>query len=91
MFNEENKTNNKSKKNPQPHNQSLLKKFLQVFRSRVFFTFDILTWGYDQFMNIVLDNAVEIVSPTEKVDIGMVVIRGNSIQMWECLDKVRQM
>jgi small nuclear ribonucleoprotein G len=46
--------------------------------------------GYDQFMNIVLDNSVEIVSPTEKVDIGMVVIRGNSIQMWECLDKVKQ-
>mmetsp|Transcript_32059 Transcript_32059/g.70238 ORF Transcript_32059/g.70238 Transcript_32059/m.70238 type:complete len:89 (+) Transcript_32059:59-325(+) len=44
--------------------------------------------GYDQFMNIVLDNAVEIKSPTEKNEIGMVVIRGNSIVMWECLDKV---
>eukprot|EP00439_Symbiodinium_sp_Y106_P075315 s312_g14.t2 len=32
--------------------------------------------GYDQFMNIVLDNTVEIVSPTEKNEIGMVVIRG---------------
>mmetsp|Transcript_7091 Transcript_7091/g.19453 ORF Transcript_7091/g.19453 Transcript_7091/m.19453 type:complete len:80 (+) Transcript_7091:70-309(+) len=45
--------------------------------------------GYDQFMNIVLDNTVEIVSPTEKNDIGMVVIRGNSIMMWECLDRVK--
>ena len=27
-------------------------------------------------MNIVLDNTVEIVSPTEKNEIGMVVIRG---------------
>ena len=26
--------------------------------------------GYDQFMNIVLDNTVEIVSPTEKNEIG---------------------
>jgi hypothetical protein len=33
--------------------------------------------GYDQFMNIVLDNTVEIVSPTEKNEIGMVVIRGH--------------
>ncbi|CAE8720335.1 unnamed protein product, partial [Polarella glacialis] len=45
--------------------------------------------GYDQFMNIVLDNTVEIVSPTEKNEIGMVVIRGNSIMMWECLDRVK--
>ena len=45
--------------------------------------------GYDQFMNIVLDQAVEVRSPTEKVDIGMIVIRGNSIVMWECLDKIK--
>merc|ERR1712139_472758 len=45
--------------------------------------------GYDQFMNIVLDNTVEIVSPTEKNEIGMCVIRGNSILMWECLDRVK--
>eukprot|EP00389_Voromonas_pontica_P002076 GDKH01003099.1.p1 GENE.GDKH01003099.1~~GDKH01003099.1.p1 ORF type:complete len:88 (-),score=15.86 GDKH01003099.1:82-345(-) len=45
--------------------------------------------GYDNFMNIVLDNTVEIVSPEEKNDIGMVVIRGNSIVLWECLDKVK--
>jgi small nuclear ribonucleoprotein G len=44
--------------------------------------------GYDQFMNIVLDNTMEILSPTEKKEIGMVVIRGNSIVMWECLDKM---
>ena len=45
--------------------------------------------GYDQFMNIVLDQATEIRSPTEKHEIGMIVIRGNSIVMWECLDKVK--
>ncbi|KAF4654005.1 hypothetical protein FOL47_010178 [Perkinsus chesapeaki] len=45
--------------------------------------------GYDQFMNLVLDNAVELVSRTEKREIGMVVIRGNSILMWECLDRVK--
>ncbi|EER18517.1 Small nuclear ribonucleoprotein G, putative [Perkinsus marinus ATCC 50983] len=45
--------------------------------------------GYDQFMNLVLDNAVELVSRTEKREIGMAVIRGNSILMWECLDRVK--
>ena len=40
-----------------------------------------LLLGYDQFMNIVLDNTVEIVSPTEKNEIGMVVIRGRRRQM----------
>ena len=38
--------------------------------------------GYDQFMNIVLDNTVEIVSPTEKNEIGMVVIRGLQDLFW---------
>jgi len=45
--------------------------------------------GYDQFMNMVLDNAIEVVSPTEKNEIGMIVLRGNSVVMWECLDKVK--
>jgi small nuclear ribonucleoprotein G len=43
--------------------------------------------GYDQFMNIVLDHGVEHVSKTEKKEIGMVVVRGNSISMMECIDK----
>lgn len=29
--------------------------------------------GYDQFMNLVIDNAIEEVSPQEKNNIGMVV------------------
>ncbi|GBE60881.1 small nuclear ribonucleoprotein [Babesia ovata] len=43
--------------------------------------------GYDTFMNIVLDNALEI-NGDEQVKLGMIVIRGNSIIYWECLDKV---
>ncbi|GIX63800.1 small nuclear ribonucleoprotein G, putative [Babesia caballi] len=43
--------------------------------------------GYDTFMNVVLDNALEI-KGDEQVKLGMVVIRGNSIVYWECLDKV---
>lgn len=50
--------------------------------------------GYDTFMNVVLDNALELKGrpgsqQVEKNEIGMVVIRGNSILNWECLDKVK--
>ena len=44
--------------------------------------------GFDQFMNLVLDEAVEEASATEKNTIGMVVIRGNSIVMIEALEKL---
>ncbi|KAI9245315.1 ribonucleoprotein LSM domain-containing protein [Sporodiniella umbellata] len=44
--------------------------------------------GYDPFMNIVLDDTIEEVSPTEKNNIGMVVIRGNSISIMEALERI---
>ena len=44
--------------------------------------------GYDAFMNLVLDDAIEEVSPQIRPEIGMVVVRGNSIQMVELLDKL---
>jgi len=44
--------------------------------------------GYDQFMNLVIDNTIEEVSPNERTDIGMVVIRGNSVVMMEPLEKI---
>lgn len=44
--------------------------------------------GYDQFMNLVIDNTIEEVSATERNNIGMVVIRGNSVVMMEPLEKV---
>uniref|UniRef100_A0A0A9DNK1 Small nuclear ribonucleoprotein G n=1 Tax=Arundo donax TaxID=35708 RepID=A0A0A9DNK1_ARUDO len=42
--------------------------------------------GFDQFMNLVVDNTV--VNGNEKHDIGMVVIRGNSVVMIEALEPV---
>jgi small nuclear ribonucleoprotein G len=45
--------------------------------------------GYDAFMNLVLDNAIEIISKTQKKDLGIIVIRGSSVELWECLDKIR--
>ena len=45
--------------------------------------------GHDHFMNLTIEEAVEVVSPTEKEELGTVVIRGNSIEMWECIDRVR--
>jgi len=44
--------------------------------------------GYDNFMNLVLDETIEEKSATERNDIGMVVIRGNSIVQFECLDRI---
>eukprot|EP00472_Partenskyella_glossopodia_P007982 CAMPEP_0197525588 /NCGR_PEP_ID=MMETSP1318-20131121/13088_1 /TAXON_ID=552666 /ORGANISM="Partenskyella glossopodia, Strain RCC365" /LENGTH=76 /DNA_ID=CAMNT_0043079143 /DNA_START=126 /DNA_END=356 /DNA_ORIENTATION=+ len=43
--------------------------------------------GFDQFMNIVLEETVEEVSEQERNPIGMTVIRGNSIVMMECVEK----
>jgi small nuclear ribonucleoprotein G len=45
--------------------------------------------GYDQFMNLVLEDAQEIsIQDNTKESIGTVMIRGNSIVLWECLDKI---
>lgn len=44
--------------------------------------------GYDQFMNIVLEDAHEFGNKGEKTPLGTVMIRGNSIVLWECLDKI---
>ncbi|KAK2875026.1 Serine/threonine-protein kinase smg1 [Arthroderma sp. PD_2] len=44
--------------------------------------------GYDVFMNIVLDEAVEEKNGGEKVPLGMVVIRGNSVVMLEALERI---
>ncbi|KVI03553.1 Like-Sm (LSM) domain-containing protein [Cynara cardunculus var. scolymus] len=43
--------------------------------------------GFDQFMNLVIDNTVEV-NGEEKNDIGMVVIRGNSVVTVEALEPV---
>ena len=51
--------------------------------------------GYDQYMNIVLDEAIEITKPTSKDgadtnrNLGMIVLRGASVHLWENLDKVQ--
>ena len=44
--------------------------------------------GYDQFMNLVLEDCNEINQSEEKNSAGTVMIRGNSIVLWECLDKI---
>ncbi|KAJ5936671.1 hypothetical protein N7466_003121 [Penicillium verhagenii] len=44
--------------------------------------------GYDVFMNIVLDEAFEEKAGGEKVAIGMIVIRGNSVVMIEALERI---
>ncbi|KAI8609447.1 small nuclear ribonucleoprotein G-like protein [Chytriomyces sp. MP71] len=44
--------------------------------------------GFDPFMNIVLEDATEEIGATNRVDIGMIVIRGNSIVVMEALEKI---
>jgi len=43
--------------------------------------------GFDQFMNLVLEDTIEEVSSTKHNDLGMVVIRGNSIILLEPLER----
>ncbi|KAJ1473200.1 LSM domain-containing protein [Baffinella frigidus] len=43
--------------------------------------------GFDQFMNVVLDHTQEHVNQLEKKEIGMCVVRGNSISMMECHER----
>jgi len=44
--------------------------------------------GFDPFMNLVIDEAVENTKTGEQNNIGMVVIRGNSIILLEALDRI---
>jgi len=44
--------------------------------------------GYDVFLNLVLDDAIEEKDGGEKVRIGQVVIRGNSVVMLEAMERI---
>ncbi|XP_066587174.1 probable small nuclear ribonucleoprotein G [Prorops nasuta] len=44
--------------------------------------------GFDPFMNMVIDESVEESKDGTKNNIGMVVIRGNSVIMLEALDRI---
>lgn len=44
--------------------------------------------GHDNYMNIVLENAQELVGKDKFNNIGKAVIRGNSIIRWDCLDLI---
>ncbi|KZO98041.1 LSM-domain-containing protein [Calocera viscosa TUFC12733] len=45
--------------------------------------------GYDIFLNLVIDDAIEETRPAEKKQIGQVVIRGNSVTSMESLEATR--
>ncbi|CAM9382402.1 small nuclear ribonucleoprotein G [Petromyzon marinus] len=44
--------------------------------------------GFDPFMNLVMDECFELCQGGVQNDVGMVVIRGNSIIMLEALERV---
>ncbi|KAL1651240.1 Serine/threonine-protein kinase smg1 [Diplodia intermedia] len=77
-----------------PQAQPELKKYEQYLDKRLFVQLNgsrkvigVLR-GYDVFLNIVLDEAVEEKPGGEKVRIGMCVIRGNSVVMLEALERI---
>ncbi|TRM68308.1 hypothetical protein BD626DRAFT_395438 [Schizophyllum amplum] len=45
--------------------------------------------GYDLFLNLVIDEALEETTPGQKHPIGTVVIRGNSVTSMETLEAIR--
>ncbi|KAG8936633.1 hypothetical protein FRC03_012427 [Tulasnella sp. 419] len=45
--------------------------------------------GFDIFLNLVVDEAVDESTPAQKTPIGTVVIRGNSVASMETLEAVR--
>ncbi|XP_059106898.1 small nuclear ribonucleoprotein G-like [Peromyscus eremicus] len=47
-----------------------------------------ILWGFDPFMNLVIDECVEMATSGQQNNISMVVIRGNSIIMLEALERV---
>ena len=44
--------------------------------------------GFDPFMNLVLDETIEFAKTGERKEIGMVVMRGNSVVMLEAKDRI---
>ena len=44
--------------------------------------------GFDPFMNLVMDDCVELVNTNSHNSIGMVVVRGNSVTLMEALERV---
>lgn len=44
--------------------------------------------GFDPFMNLVIDEAIEINKRNQQIPIGMVVIRGNAVVLLESLDRI---
>ena len=44
--------------------------------------------GYDPFMNLVLDEGTEVAKTGQRTEIGMVVIRGNSVVMIDAKDRL---
>ena len=41
--------------------------------------------GYDLFMNLVLDDCIEILPNDYVRDLGRCFVRGSSVSFWECL------
>uniref|UniRef100_A0A3Q2HTG8 Small nuclear ribonucleoprotein G n=1 Tax=Equus caballus TaxID=9796 RepID=A0A3Q2HTG8_HORSE len=47
-----------------------------------------ILWGFDPFVNLVIDECVEMTTSGQQNNIGMVVIQRNGIIMLEALERV---
>ncbi|CAM9173968.1 unnamed protein product [Choristocarpus tenellus] len=45
--------------------------------------------GYDPFMNLVLDDAIDTGKKSDERKMGMIIVRGNSVIQFEILDPLR--
>lgn len=72
---------------PQPELKKYLDKkvFVQLNGSRKVVG---VVRGYDVFLNVVLEDAFEEKDGGDKVKIGTVVIRGNSVVMLEAMERI---
>ena len=44
--------------------------------------------GFDPFMNMVIEEAVEITKDNQRIPVGSLVVRGNSVVLMESLDRI---
>ncbi|XP_032715724.1 small nuclear ribonucleoprotein G-like [Lontra canadensis] len=47
-----------------------------------------ILWGFDPFMNLVIDECVEMVTRGQQKNTGTVVVQGDHIIMLEALERV---
>eukprot|EP00501_MAST-03F_sp_TOSAG23-6_P002687 GSMAST32.ASY1.ANO1.2835.1 assembled CDS len=80
-------TDNNGRRRDMPELKKLMEKRLRITMNKERIVVGYLR-GFDMFMNLVVDESVEVRSQHDKKPIGMVLIRGNSVVEIEVLESV---